>query len=59
MQGSVHAERAGCLRGPCSSFMKMQLQRLQPNEVTCNAVISACGKGWRQERALQLFAMMR
>ena len=40
-------------------FHEMRKQALQPNVITCNALISACEKGWMTERALQLFDAMQ
>ena len=37
----------------------MRQQGLQPNVITYNSLISACGKSGKAERALQFFAKMQ
>ena len=38
-------------------FATMRTQGLQPGVNTYTAVTSACGKGWKAERAVQVFEM--
>ena len=37
----------------------MQAKGIPASSITCNAAISACGKGWQWQRALQLMEEMQ
>ena len=36
-------------------FEAMEVQGIVPDMITCNALISACDKGWQPERAMKVF----
>ena len=58
MQPSVLARRGGQSQEALKLFKAMGMTKVQPDVISCNAVISACEKGGQWQQALKLFEAM-